>query len=503
MNSIWYKTSTGQIVETDIEFNTDYTYKTDASANAYDVQNIATHEFGHSLSLADLYGAYDSDKTMYGYGEKGETKKRTLSQDDINGIAHLYPVTISTAPTAPTLTVQTSGYTVTIFWEAVQGAAGYVLGYAPYPDASWYESADVGLQHYFSGEMPYGSAYYVWVVAYNTVGWSDPSNFESFIVDDPFPLQVTPSALHVKAGEAGYCTISGGTGYYGAYSDNPSVAQVSVSGSTLSVLAVAVGSATITVYDSASTMLTVSVTVTWGDMTPTYTNSLGQAFILLPAGTFTMGSPSDEPGRSSSETQHQVTLTQPFYMQTTEVTQAQWEAVIGSNPSLFDGCPTCPVESVSWNDVQGFITKMNARGEGTYSLPTEAQWEYAARAGSTTAFYNGGITVTECDYDPNLNAIGWYCYNDEARSSLVGQKAPNAWGLYDMSGNVEEWCSDWYGSYPSNAVTDPTGPSSGLYRVLRGGGWIDNATHCRSATRSLGSLDYRFFTFGFRLLRHP
>lgn len=118
----------------------------------------------------------------------------------------------------------------------------------------------------------------------------------------------------------------------------------------------------------------------------TFKNSLGQEFKLLPAGTFTMGSPSDELGRGSNETQHEVTLTKSFYMMTTEVTQAQWEAVMGSNPSSFSGCPTCPVEQVSWNDVQSYITQMNVRGEGIYSLPTEAQWEYAARAGSTTAF---------------------------------------------------------------------------------------------------------------------
>ena len=239
------------------------------------------------------------------------------------------------------------------------------------------------------------------------------------------------------------------------------------------------------------------------DNNDTYTNSLGQTFKLIPAGTFTMGSPSSEPGRDSDETQHQVTLTQPFYMQQTEVTQAQWEAVMGTNPSEFFECPTCPVETVSWNDVQEFISRMNERGEGIYSLPTEAQWEYAARAGTTTAFYNGGITVTGCSYDPNLNAIGWYCYNDEGWPGSVGQKVPNAWGLSDMSGNVNEWCSDWYGSYPLSAVTDPTGPSSGSYPVLRGGSWYNYARDCRSANRSTGYPSTRDFGIGFRLLRRP
>ena len=250
-------------------------------------------------------------------------------------------------------------------------------------------------------------------------------------------------------------------------------------------------------YDS------LQVTVRDGGAQSTYTNSLGQTFKLIPAGTFAMGSPVSELGRGIDETQHQVTLTQPFYMQIAEVTQAEWEAVMGSNPSFFDSCPSCPVETVSWNDVQEFIAKLNARGEGTYSLPTEAQWEYAARAGSTSAFYNGAITVDDCSYDPNLDVIGWYCYNDGLQPKQVGKKTPNAWGLYDMSGNVWEWCSDWYADYSSTAVTDPTGPSSGSSRVLRGGGWYDYAGFCRSAARLSYTPGVGAHDVGFRLLRHP
>jgi len=241
-----------------------------------------------------------------------------------------------------------------------------------------------------------------------------------------------------------------------------------------------------------------------------YTNSLGQTFRLIPAGTFTMGSPSSEPGREGDdETQHQVTLTQPFYMQTTQVTQVQWHAVMGSNPSHFLGYLTLPVEMVSWNDVQLFITRMNLMGEGTYSLPTEAQWEYAARAGSTTAFYNGEITdylaMNSCEYDSNLDAIGWYCYNAGMETHPVAGKAPNAWGLYDMSGNVLDWCQDWYSSsyYTSSAVTDPTGPSSGSHRVLRGGSWGSSARHCRSAIRGHSSPSLRNNHIGFRLVWQP
>ena len=247
----------------------------------------------------------------------------------------------------------------------------------------------------------------------------------------------------------------------------------------------------------------------WSSDRGTYTNSLGMTFVLLPAGTFTMGSPSDEPGRYYDETQHQVTLTQPFYMQTTEVTQAQWEAVMGSNPSYFSGCPTCPVEMVSWDDVQVFLSYMNARGEGTYNLPTEAQWEYAARAGSTTAFYNGGITthsdMYECKYDSNLGTIGWYCYNSDNQTQPVAQKAPNDWGLYDMSGNVTEWCLDWWDVkyYSSTPTTDPVGPSTGSSRIHRGGSWNFFALWTRSAFRNASFPDARYANIGFRLMRQP
>ncbi len=232
----------------------------------------------------------------------------------------------------------------------------------------------------------------------------------------------------------------------------------------------------------------------------TFKNSLGQEFKLIPAGTFIMGSPPNEKGRINDETQHQVSLTQPFYIQTTEVTQNQWSKVMKNNPSHFF-CPTCPVEMVSWDDAQAYVDEMNRMGEGTYSLPTEAQWEYAARAGSTTAFYNGGIKVFS-GYDPNLDAIGWYGYNSDNKTHPVGQKSPNAWGLYDMSGNVLEWCRDWYGDYPSSAVTNPTGPLSGPFRVRRGGSWLYFSAYCRSAFRN-GHNREDGSNHGFRLVREP
>ncbi len=233
-----------------------------------------------------------------------------------------------------------------------------------------------------------------------------------------------------------------------------------------------------------------------------FANSLGMSFVPVQPGTFTMGSPSSEGGRWDDETQHTVTLTKGFCMQTTEVTQGQWRAVMGSNPSYFTGCgDNCPVESVSWYDVQDFISRLNEKGEGTYRLPSEAEWEYAARAGSTTAFANGGISVTDwsCNNDPNLSAMGWYCGNSGNTTHSVAQKKANSWGLYDMHGNVWEWCQDWYGDYPVGAVTDPSGPGTGSYRVVRGGGWDCYAYFCRSALRGRSTPAYRSGNLGFRL----
>ncbi len=253
----------------------------------------------------------------------------------------------------------------------------------------------------------------------------------------------------------------------------------------------------------------------------TFANGLGMTFRLIPAGSFTMGSPTDEPGREDDETEHQVTLTQAFYMQTTEVTQGQWKAVMKSNPSTYSECgENCPVETVSWNDVREFISKMNERGEGTYRLPTEAEWEYAARAGSTAAFANGGIAEIGCEHDPNLYAMGWYCGNSGvtysgchdaswyggpscAGTHPVAQKQANLWGLYDTHGSVYEWCQDWHGDYPTGPLTDPTGPGTGSSRVARGGCWGSSAKDCRSACRFMLMPEERGGGTGFRLAFSP
>jgi formylglycine-generating enzyme required for sulfatase activity len=214
--------------------------------------------------------------------------------------------------------------------------------------------------------------------------------------------------------------------------------------------------------------------------------------VLIKAGTFKMGSPSTEKGHDNNEQQHVVTITKEFYIGKYEVTQAQWQSVRGSNPSYFSGNPDNPVERVSWNDCQEFITKLNQTGQGTFRLPTEAEWEYACRAGTTERYYWGD--------DPDYSFIkeyAWYSGNNSPYGTKeVGTRLPNRWGLFDMSGNVWEWCQDWYGPYP-------TPPNPGVYRVLRGGSGHSYSSICRSANRSWNDPNNRHYNSGFRLCRTP
>ena len=237
-------------------------------------------------------------------------------------------------------------------------------------------------------------------------------------------------------------------------------------------------------------------------------NGVVLEMVKIKAGTFTMGSPEGEKGRDNDEKQHQVTLTKDYWLGKFEVTQAQWQAVMGNNPSNFKG-DNRPVEKVSWNDAKEFCSKLNEKYAGKlpagykFDLPTEAQWEYACRAGTTTAL-NNGTNLTDEKYNcENLAEVAWYDYqNKENQTHPVGQKRPNNWGLYDMHGNVWEWCRDWFASYSGDA-TDPVGPSSGSSRVIRGGSWGSGAECCRSANRYNRSPGDRYYDLGFRLALVP
>jgi formylglycine-generating enzyme required for sulfatase activity len=223
--------------------------------------------------------------------------------------------------------------------------------------------------------------------------------------------------------------------------------------------------------------------------------------VLVPAGEFLMGSPdSDKDADADERPQHRVRITKPFYMGKYLMTQEQWEAVMGNNASYFKG-PKNLVEDVSWDDCQQFLDKLNKRQgnpAGKFVLPTEAQWEYACRAGSKTRYYFGDDAAKLGDY-------AWYDKNSDNKTHPVGEKKPNVWGLYDMHGNVWEWCQDWYddGYYAKSPADDPTGPATGSYRVFRGGSWNYPAGGCRSAIRIRFLPGGRFFNLGFRVSLVP
>ena len=252
-------------------------------------------------------------------------------------------------------------------------------------------------------------------------------------------------------------------------------------------------------------------------------------FRRIPAGTFMMGSPSDELGSVDDECQHQVTLTHDFYIGLYPVTQRQWELVMGKklkklpniHPSILhaqfqESGPSAPMEIVSYDDICGpnrpwpsdstvssdsFLGRLRSKtGLDGFDLPTEAQWEYACRAGTVTALNSGMDLTRSGGICRTLDAVGWYDKNSNGQTHPVGQKQPNAWGLYDMHGNVREWCRDWYGDYPSESVTDPCGPVAGSVRVQRGGGYDSRARDCRAASRNYDLTISDWHALGFRLV---
>ncbi|MDP6506998.1 MAG: formylglycine-generating enzyme family protein, partial [Planctomycetota bacterium] len=218
-----------------------------------------------------------------------------------------------------------------------------------------------------------------------------------------------------------------------------------------------------------------------------FKNSIGMEMVLIPAGEFQMGSNEFD----AEKPIHTVKITKPFHMSSTEVTQAQYEAVMGKNPSSFKG-KDLPVETISWEEAVEFCKKLSWKEKKSYRLPTEAEWEYACRSGTKTKFSFG-------DSENNLGDYAWYWQNSDRKTHPVGEKKSNAWGLFDMHGNVWEWCSDRYGEYPSGTVTDPTGHNTDRFRVIRGGGWCNSSRACRSAIRARCRPAFRFGFLGFRV----
>jgi formylglycine-generating enzyme required for sulfatase activity len=220
--------------------------------------------------------------------------------------------------------------------------------------------------------------------------------------------------------------------------------------------------------------------------------------VFVEGGTFQMGSSS---GSSDEQHFHSAAFEQPIHWVTLssfsigkyEVTQAQWKAIMGTNPSKFAGCDNCPVENVRWNDVQEFIRKLNAQTGKNFRMPTEAEWEYAAKGGKQSR----GYTYSGSN---DLGSVAWYYDNSQNKTHAVGGKQANELGIYDMSGNVWEWCSDWHGNYSSYSETNPTGASSGLNHVLRGGSWYMDANNCPTKNRFWGNIGNRYHHVGFRLV---
>lgn len=239
-----------------------------------------------------------------------------------------------------------------------------------------------------------------------------------------------------------------------------------------------------------------------------FRNSLGMEFVLIPVGIFTMGSPSSEFHRNQDEVQHQVTISKPFYMQTTEVTVSQWRALMGRRLLDRKGIGDRPVVKVSWYDCMRFVEELNNLKEGTYRLPTAAEWEYACRAGSQQAFtWGDAIDCTKAMYGNNslksnecLKYVKAHGLHTDGPAP-VRRYPPNVWGLYDMHGNVWEWCSDWYVAYSRHAVSDPQGPDSGTTKVRRGGSWFKHGWLCRSANPNFSHPASRYRTLGFRVVR--
>ncbi len=316
----------------------------------------------------------------------------------------------------------------------------------------------------------------------------DPDNSTKFRVSETVVTVMVGSSQSVEIlnGNGSY-TISGGEG----------IITTSINGNSLTVTGVEEGTSTVYLTDTSTGATSVLTVIVQSKETFTV-NGVTFTMVAVEGGTFTMGATAEQGSDAydSEKPAHQVTLSS-YCIGQTEVTQALWQAVMGSNPSYFNGGSygtnlQRPVEYVSWHDCQTFITKLNQLTGKTFRLPTEAEWEFAARGGNLSQGYKYAGSNT-------IGDVAWYFSNSSSTTHAVATKAPNELGLYDMSGNVWEWCQDWYGSYSSYAQTNPVGPSSGSYRVKRGGSWGNYAGYCRVSIRDNNTPSYTGIGLGLRL----
>ena len=452
--------------------------------------------------------------------------------------------TVPGIPTGVNATAE-SFNVITISWNAVTGATGYRIYRSASAAGTFTEIGTSGTTSFTNSGLTASTTYYYRVAAHNSRGTGEQSSDVNTTTLSVITINTHPAAftgmiagktngsLSISATVTGNETLSyqwysnttnsnsGGTAISGATNVSFNIPTTLVNGTYYYFVEVmATGGA----VSRRSNVARINVFVY-------ITSSSGIEMVWIPAGTYTRGSPTNEPGRWNDETQHQVTLTNGFYMGKYEVTQELYEAVTGTNPSSFSSNPAAgeiqgkrPVETVTWFDAIEFCNRLSQREGLTpvytitnrspatgypiisatvtpnwnangYRLPTEAQWEYACRAGSTTAWHFG-------DTQSELVNYAWYSANSNSRTHQVGLKLPNAFGLYDMHGNVWELCWDWYGSYTSTTQTNPTGAAAGDNRVLRGGSWLINAQGTRSALRG-GSNPYSggYDDRGFRLVR--
>lgn len=433
------------------------------------------------------------------------------------------PLASAAGPDTPTGVTATAGVgRVTITWQPASGAASYRVYYGDTLNFSKVNSTEFYARNTSYTHMTTGtSTHYYKVSAVNSDGESPLSEEVHATPEVEAIIPSRPTNVAVEEGDSqatlywNFVQNASTYNIYGGESRGVSISNSTITRSNVRSPYEVTGLENGTTYYFIVTaenavdesLPSAEVSVTPVAPAQDFTNSLGMEFIYVPAETtFEMGCLEGEPQEAFDEVpRHTVRFAQGFHIMTTEVTQAHWQSVMGNSPSAYFACGgNCPVENVSWNDVQLFIQALNNRNEGpkgTYRLPTEAEWECAARAGTTTPFYNGQIVNRGCA-DYHLDEIGWYCGNGNSMSHPVGQKIANAWGLYDMLGNVMEWVEDdWHAGYhgaPNNGsawINHPRGKD----RICRGGNFASHAAHARAAFRGGMSPGSRYSNIGFRL----